>query len=99
MADHVVPGALAPLLGWSAPTLRRALFDADVNERMATDKRQPIDRRTDDQRERDRALLTAERTPGGYTRWSRANAARVLKAYGKPVPAEWASPAGPEASR
>ncbi|HET9951422.1 MAG TPA: hypothetical protein VFS09_06465 [Candidatus Eisenbacteria bacterium] len=98
MADYVVPPTLAPLLGLSPPTLRRTYEDARSYELWALTATAP-DRRTPAEREQHEALLTADRTRGGFLRWSPANAARVLRAFGKPVPAEWtASPAGPEAT-
>ena len=86
--DTIPPSALSARLGWSVPTLRRAVVDAQARIRVGQ-LNPALDLRADDARERDAALADFARTPGNHQRWSLAAAARVLRAFGKPVPEAW----------
>lgn len=84
MADYLTPADLAGPLGLSERTVRRAVATAETRQNQG----EPLSHR-------DAALLAAHSTPRGFLRWTREDAIRVLRAFGKPVPAAWASPAGP----
>jgi hypothetical protein len=82
VANAVDTRELARILKIASATLSKAYRRAD--ERRGTD----LDER---EAERDAALLDVDQaTPGGHRRWSRRAAARILRAFGRSVPAAWA---------
>jgi hypothetical protein len=78
---YVTTTTLAAALGLNPKTVRRA-YDAAEQRSNAGEPRA----------RGDEALLKGTSTPGGWLRWSLADACQVALVFGKTPPAEWLSP-------